>query len=68
MPTESVADLDKLIPLREAADKLGIHKDTAWRLNKAGKFPVPVLTVGGKRVVSLRRLVEFMHSETAEAS
>lgn len=63
-----VADLDRFIGLREAADKLGIHKDTAWRLRKAGKFPVPVHTIGGKSVVSLRRLVEHINSDVAEAS
>ena len=63
-----VADLDRFIGLHEAATRLGIHKDTAWRLNKAGKFPVPVLTVAGKYVVSLRRLVEFINSDEQVAS
>lgn len=60
---DHVADLDRFVGLREAAQRLGIHKDTAWRLNKAGKFPVPVHTVAGKHVVSLRRIVEFINSE-----
>lgn len=63
-----VADLDKFIGLRAAAEKLGIHKDTAWRLARDGKFPVPIHTIGAKSVVSLRRLVEYINSDTAEAS
>jgi predicted DNA-binding transcriptional regulator AlpA len=61
-------DLDRFIGLREAAERLGIHKDTAWRLNKAGRFPIPVREVGGKKVVSLRVLVEFINRTDLEAA
>lgn len=63
MASDYDPELDRFVGLREAARQLGIHKDTAWRLNKAGKFPVPVHLVAGKHVCSLRRIVEHINSE-----
>lgn len=65
MPSDTAVDLDRFIGLREAAVKLGMHKDTAWRLNKRGEFPVPVRRVAGKYVVSLRLLTDFINASEA---
>lgn len=56
-------DLDRFVGIPEAAARLGIHEKTARRQIAAGAFPVPVTRVGGKQMVSLRRLVEFIHGE-----
>lgn len=58
-------DLDRFIGLKEAAERLGIHRETAWRLVREDRFPVPVRRVAGKKVVSLRRLVDFINGEAA---
>jgi predicted DNA-binding transcriptional regulator AlpA len=58
----AVDDLDRFITLVEAADRLCMHKVTAWRLHREGRFPVPVQKVAGKNVVSLRLLVDFIHA------
>lgn len=59
------ADLDRFASMAEAAERLNIARSTAYKLEAEGRFPVPVLTVAGKKCVSLRRLVEFIHGEVA---
>lgn len=54
-------DLDRLIGIPEAAARLDIHPVTAREWVREGRFPVPVINVGGTRKVSLRRLVEFVN-------
>lgn len=58
-------ELDRFVTLTEAAPILRMSRSAAFRLAQHGEFPVPVHNVGGKRVVSLRRLVEFVNSEAA---
>lgn len=58
-------DLDRFVTLTEAAPILRVSRAKAFRLAQHGEFPVPVRKVGGKQVVSLRRLVEFVNSEVA---
>lgn len=58
-------DLDRFITITEAAPLLGVSRSTAYRLAKAGQFPVPVKTIGSKQVVSLRRVQEHIGSEAA---
>lgn len=42
--------------LEEAATFLGISRSTAYRLARSGRFPVRVVEVGGRRVVSIEAL------------
>lgn len=53
-------DLDRFVTISEAAQRLHMHRSTAYRLIEAGTFPVPTVQVGGKQVVSLRRLADYM--------
>jgi hypothetical protein len=55
-------DLDRFITIAESARRLSIGRSTAFRMAADGTFPVPVHTVAGKQVVSLRLLVEFINS------
>ena len=50
--------------LAEAAEVLGIHRTTAWSLQKRGEFPVPVLKIGSNLRVVRAHLLSFM--ETGE--
>lgn len=61
-------DLDRFITIAEAAPKLRIGRTTAFKLAKAGRFPVPVHVIAGKQVVSLRRVVEHVNSDMQVAS
>lgn len=61
-------DLDRFVEIPEAAARLSIHEDTAWRWIRSARFPVPVRRVGHKQVVSLRLLVDFINDTTAVAS
>lgn len=59
---ETIAELPQpeLIPLPEAAKRLGIHPGTGYRLAREGKFPVPVLTVGSIYRVRRAELEAFI--------
>jgi excisionase family DNA binding protein len=35
----------EVVPLQEAAARLGIHRSTAYDLVKKGKFPLPIVRV-----------------------
>lgn len=48
------------ISINEAADLLGISRNTGYRLVKAGEFPVPVLRIGAQMKVSRRAIEEFV--------
>lgn len=50
------------VPLREAAQVLGIDPRTAYRLVARGDFPVPVLRVGTLLKVSRVQLERFIES------
>lgn len=58
-------DLDRFVSVADAAERLDIHHDTAYAMIREDKFPVPVVMIGGRRKVSLRRLVEFINGEAA---
>lgn len=66
---ETAADLDRFITVADAAKRLCVHVDTAREWVRNETFPVPVVTVGGRHKVSLRRLVEFINADpNAKAS
>jgi hypothetical protein len=48
------------VPLGTAADMLGIGRSTAYDLARRDEFPVPVLKLGRRRVVSKKRLAAFI--------
>ena len=54
----------ELIPLADAARRLGMHPGTAYRLRREGKFPVPVLLVGSVFRVRRSELDAFILGET----
>ena len=49
-----------LISIPQAAQRLGLHPDTLYRLARTGQFP-PAVHVGAKWLVSVRRLERFLH-------
>lgn len=49
-----------LIPVREAAQRVGLHYNTVYELIKAGKFPCKV--INGRRYVPTQRLIEWANS------
>jgi excisionase family DNA binding protein len=49
-----------VLTLAEAAERLGIHRVTAYKLVARNKFPVPVLTVGSRMKVSRHALDLFL--------
>jgi excisionase family DNA binding protein len=62
--------VSEVLTLAEAAERLGIHRVTAYKLVARGAFPVPVLTVGSRMKVSRRALDVFLAGgqNTGEAS
>jgi tyrosine-protein phosphatase YwqE len=46
--------------LAAAAETLGIHRTTAWSLQRRGEFPVPVLKVGSNLRVVRAHLERFL--------
>lgn len=50
------------ISINEAADLLGINRNTAYRLIKLDEFPIPVLRIGGQMKVSRRAVEEFVEA------
>jgi len=51
-----------LISIRQAAERLGLHPDTLYRLARTGHFP-PAVQIGARWVVSVPRLERFLHGE-----
>lgn len=49
-----------LMSLTAACDELDIHKSTGYQLVKDGKFPIPVVRVGGGYKVSRTALNAFL--------
>jgi excisionase family DNA binding protein len=48
------------VNVEEAAAILGIGRTHAYRLVRTGKFPVPVITIGERYVISRRLLDELL--------
>jgi len=53
-----------LISIPQAAERLGLHADTLYRLARTGQFP-PAVHVGAKWLVSVPRLERFLHGKSA---
>lgn len=68
--TEDPFAFDRFIEIPEVAQRLSLHPDTVRAWIRTGRWAlevpsVPVQHVGGKQVVSLRRLAEHINSEQA---
>lgn len=49
VPPEAVAQADdRFLPWKKVKDLTGLSRTTAWRLQKAGDFPVPVAISPGR--------------------
>lgn len=55
-----VFDLPVAVDLRTAARAFGIHPGTAYRLIRQGKFPCPVLRVGGRYRIPTTHLMRTL--------
>ena len=53
-----------LISMADAAELVGVHRDTLYRLARTGQFP-PALQIGRQWRVSRPRLERFLHGEAA---
>jgi excisionase family DNA binding protein len=49
-----------LITIPEAAQRVGLHVDTLYRLCRTGQFP-PAIRIGARWRVSVPRLERFLH-------
>lgn len=56
------------LSLSQAAEVLGVHRSTAWELYKRGEFPLPVLQVGHRLLVTKVHLERFLLTGTCEGS
>jgi excisionase family DNA binding protein len=56
-----------LLTMAEAAKRIGIHRDTLYKLSRTGQFP-PAVRLGAKWLVSVPRLERFLHGEPDERS
>lgn len=50
-------------PFPEACKMLGISRQTGYNLEKAGKFPVPIIRLGKRRQVPTAPLLKFLGVE-----
>jgi predicted DNA-binding transcriptional regulator AlpA len=53
------------VSLATAARILGIHRSTAWDLQRRGEFPIPVLRIGSRLRVTKSSLVSFLRTGVA---
>jgi excisionase family DNA binding protein len=66
--THSGATPSLTLTMREAATCLGISKSLAYGLANSGSFPVPVLRLGRRMVVSRAALMQLLGSPVEAAS
>jgi excisionase family DNA binding protein len=59
---DPLADLPELMTVAEVAPLLRMRTSTAYAAIKRGAFPVPVVRVGGRMLVSRFRLVEWLRT------
>ena len=53
------------VSLANAAKVLGVHRSTAWDLQRRGEFPVPVLRIGSRLRVTKLSLAQFLRTGVA---
>lgn len=57
-----------VVTLAEAASLLGVARASAYRMVREDRFPVRTVKVGGKIMVSRRRLEEYVDGDEVAAS
>jgi hypothetical protein len=63
-PLVEVLKANPTVKFKVAAEVLGMTESGAYRLRKAGKFPVPVIDVGPRtHIVPTRPLLELLGEE-----
>lgn len=60
------ASIPELIPVTEAAERMGVSKATAYRMLKDGDFPVRVVKIGGRQKVSRKAVDAWLASLALE--
>lgn len=64
-----IAELPHTVGLLQAGAYFGLSRDGAYRLHRAGRFPVPVLRVGRRLVVTRASLQAVLgEPPTAQAA
>jgi len=58
----------RTVTVTEAARQLGISRSFAYQAITRGDFPVPVLRIGGRVVVSRKALDRYLDGETNRVS
>jgi excisionase family DNA binding protein len=61
---QSPADL---ITIADAARRIGMHRDSLYRLARTGQFP-PAIQIGARWRVSVPRLERFLHGQAGDAA
>lgn len=64
MITPADAPAPDLLTMTQAAERVGMHRDTLYKLARTGQFP-PAVRIGSKWLVSVPRLERFLHGEPA---
>jgi excisionase family DNA binding protein len=54
-----------LISIPDAADRIGLHADTLYRLCRTGQFP-PAIQIGSRWRVSVPRLERYLHGAAVD--
>lgn len=60
VPLPALADLPHVVPVPLAGRYWGLGRDSAYRLARSGRFPVQVLTLGRKYVVTRASLIAVL--------
>lgn len=58
-----MSDPRQTLTLAEVADILGLGRTTVYRAVREGTFPVPVISVGARKVVARRLLERYLAGE-----
>ncbi len=61
-PPASLDDLPELLTVAEVAPVLRMRTSTAYAAIKRGAFPVPVVRLGGRMLISRYRLADWLRS------
>lgn len=54
------------LSILEAARRLGIGRTAAYQAAASGRFPVPIIQVGGRKLVSRAALDELLSGRSAQ--
>lgn len=65
---ESVTSQRRTVTVTEAARQLGISRSFAYQAIARGDFPVPVIRIGGRVVVSRTALDRYLDGEIGRVS